>query len=271
MTTYTIKAVKAGFQDSPGSKVYLWDRYGDRALLQETWYIIKGGDRLIIFDTGFDDVDFFNQNAEFYPHWDKTTKRDIKQSHIWWHVPKEESFEYQIKANGIDLNEVTDVVISHFHYDHCSNIPKFPKANIWVHELEWKMTTDPNNVRLFPRVLYPRHIMAHLINEVEPENRFKLICASEKEIAPGVKVVWLGAHTPGCQCMEIETEKGKVILTGDVCFHYDHIEYEIPIGFTYSVYEWYAAIHKIKGRNPDLIIPSHDRTVFSKYPEGVIA
>jgi len=271
MTTYKITAIKAGFQDCAASKVYLWDRYGVRALLQETWYKIEGGDRLILYDGGFDDVDFFNENAEFYPHWPKTTKRDPEMSHIWWKIPEDERFPHQLKAYNIDRNDVTDLVISHLHYDHCSNIPAFPKANIWVHDREWTMTTDPRNKRMFPPVLFPRHIMAHLINEVEPQGRFKLVSNTEEEIAPNVKVFWVGAHTPGTQSIEIETDKGKVILTGDICFHYNHIEYEIPIGFLYSVYEWWDGIKEIKGRNPQIIVPSHDRKVFIKFKDGIIA
>ena len=96
--------------------------------------LIEDGNRLILIDTGMgnkQDEKFF---SFFQPH-------------------GEDSLEKSIRALGYELNEVTDVFLTHLHFDHCGGaivrhgdqlIPTFSQARYWSNTNHWQSATHPN-------------------------------------------------------------------------------------------------------------------------------
>ncbi|MEN8787756.1 MAG: MBL fold metallo-hydrolase, partial [Flavobacteriales bacterium] len=98
--------------------------------------LIEDGKRLILIDTGIGD----KQSEKFFSH---------------FYLFGDDSLKKSIEALGFGLDEITDVVLTHLHFDHCGgaiihNNSKeryetyFPNATYWSNENHWKWATEPN-------------------------------------------------------------------------------------------------------------------------------
>src|SRR5262245_18806220 len=73
-------------------------------------WLIRGGGRTILFDSGFHREKWF------------------QDFHMTEYVRPDEA----VKLAGVEPADVTDVVISHAHWDHMGGIDLFPKATVWI-------------------------------------------------------------------------------------------------------------------------------------------
>lgn len=112
----------------------------------------------------------------------------------------------QLKAHGIAPDDITDVVLTHAHYDHAINFVLFPRATVWIgsHELDWA-SQQPPGFNPLPE-LYVRELT------VDP--RVKTIQAGE-EFLPGLKASAAPGHTPGSLVFYLDATLTPVIFTGD--------------------------------------------------------
>lgn len=96
--------------------------------------LIEDGNQLILIDTGMgnkQDEKFF---GHFQPHGDAT-------------------LEGSLQKLGFSTNDITDVFLTHLHFDHCGGaikregdklLPSFSKANYWSNENHWNSALQPN-------------------------------------------------------------------------------------------------------------------------------
>jgi len=82
-------------------------------------------------------------------------------------------------------------------------------------------------------------------------------------ISPNVKLVLLGGHSVGSQVAYVETSRGCVILTGDICNTYENLETRSVKEV--NVIEWTKAVQRIK-READIVLPQHEPRVLEDYP-----
>ena len=98
--------------------------------------LIEEGNRLILVDTGMGN----KQNDKFF-------------SHYFMHG--DDSLDKSLKAAGYHRDEITDVFLTHLHFDHCGGViewnddksayrPAFKNAQVWSNEAHWKWATEPN-------------------------------------------------------------------------------------------------------------------------------
>jgi hypothetical protein len=83
-------------------------------------WLIRGGGHTILFDSGF--------------HRDTFVKEFPMKNYL---RPDE-----AVKTAGVNPNEVTDIVISHAHWDHMGGIDLFPKATVWIQREEYRYYTS---------------------------------------------------------------------------------------------------------------------------------
>ncbi len=114
--------------------------------------------------------------------------------------------EKQLKVHGVAPEDVTDVVLTHAHYDHAINFVLFPKANVWIggEELDWA-SLQPPGFNPLPE-LYVREL------KVDP--RVRTIGAGE-EFLPGLKAFAAPGHTPGSMVFYLTATPNPVVFTGD--------------------------------------------------------
>ncbi|RRB02796.1 MBL fold metallo-hydrolase [Larkinella rosea] len=96
--------------------------------------LVEEGNRLLLVDTGMGD----KQDARFFSHYDPHGEASLLQS---------------IQQAGYSVNEITDVLLTHLHFDHVGGavqrvsdrlLPTFPAATYWSHRSHWQWATHPN-------------------------------------------------------------------------------------------------------------------------------
>ena len=98
--------------------------------------LIEDGNRLILIDTGMGN----KQSDKFYGYY-----------YLWG----DDTIDKSLKTHGFHRDDVTDVFMTHLHFDHCGGSiqwnkdrtgyePAFKKANFWSNEKHWKWATEPN-------------------------------------------------------------------------------------------------------------------------------
>lgn len=104
--------------------------YGCRCLL------VIDGNRRILIDTGIGD----KQSEKFLEH---------------QHLFGNDSLEKSLAAHGVPPDDITDVLFTHLHYDHCggavrwnetreSVVHVFPRASYWCSQRQWDWAMNPN-------------------------------------------------------------------------------------------------------------------------------
>lgn len=111
-----------------------------------------------------------------------------------------------LTAQGIAPDEVTDVVLTHAHYDHAVNFTLFPKATIWIgaRELEWAAAQPPGFDPL-PE-LY--------VQELARSPRVKRVLGGDTFL-PGLQAIDAPGHTPGHLLFLLRDQERQVLFTGD--------------------------------------------------------
>lgn len=114
-----------------------------------------------------------------------------------------------LKAMGLTPLDITDVIITHAHYDHIASVHRFQNAVIYIQEKEYekgkKYIPEGFRVRLFGDGL---------------------------EVAEGVRAVKIGGHALGSCVVEIEAGGEVYVIAGDECYSMDNLTRQIPTGST---------------------------------------
>jgi len=238
---YQIRALKNGECQVREDVVFL-DRFGktDTHLFYLYVWMITGGGKTIVVDTGPKDVEGFNRGTAAY------IPGGVKQA-------EGEYTPDLLKKERIDPSSVDALILTHLHGDHCDFVELFPNARVVINRKGF--------LENFPGV--PKTVLAPLM----PDWPQRLhLAADEDEIHPGLSVRWVGAHSPESQLILVETEKGRACLTGDVCYLYANIEEDRPIGWIPEE-EGRRALDLIR-RNCDYVLPGHDPRILERYPGG---
>jgi glyoxylase-like metal-dependent hydrolase (beta-lactamase superfamily II) len=115
-----------------------------------------------------------------------------------------------LARHGLEPKDVTRVVLSHLHFDHCNNVDLFAEAAVYVSRREWEYARTPARDDLF---------VPWLIHDLLERRRLELV-DGEHEPAPGVRCLPAPGHTPGSYALVLEdTPNGRVVLAGDAIKH----------------------------------------------------
>lgn len=112
----------------------------------------------------------------------------------------------QLEARGVAPGDVTDVVLTHAHYDHSVNYTLFPSATVWIGrvEMEWARQ-HPVGFNPLPE-LY--------VQDLARSPRVRLVEDGE-EFLPGLTAIAAPGHTPGCLLFRLTANDTPVLFTGD--------------------------------------------------------
>jgi N-acyl homoserine lactone hydrolase len=116
----------------------------------------------------------------------------------------------RLAQQGVDPADVTDLLLSHVHYDHAANYLLFPRAavHIGAAELAWATAQEP----AFTPVpeLYARDLATNpRTRPIDPGR------TGETEVIPGISALAAPGHTPGSLIYRVEATEGPVLFTGD--------------------------------------------------------
>jgi N-acyl homoserine lactone hydrolase len=105
--------------------------------------------------------------------------------------------------------DVSLVVNTHLHFDHCGGNRLFAGVPIYVQRTEREAAREPGYT-------IPEWVEFPGARYVELDG--------EAEIAPGVRVLPTPGHTPGHQSVLVETEDGLVVVAGDVAYRWEDFD-----------------------------------------------
>jgi glyoxylase-like metal-dependent hydrolase (beta-lactamase superfamily II) len=121
---------------------------------------------------------------------------------------------------GVAPDDVTDVVLSHAHFDHMGSIGKFPKACIHVQKREILSWTEamalPPQFGFLTEIINPDDLRRAF--DASVEHRLDLIDGDRDNVLPGIHVRLGEGHTIGQQYVVIETAKGRLVISGDCVY-----------------------------------------------------
>lgn len=167
---------------------------------------------------------------------------------------------------GVDSAKVSDVVITHLHYDHVGNFQRFPAARFHVQERELAFATGRY-------MRYPFFSHGYEVDEVVGLIRLLYagrveVCQGVTDLAPGITLHPAPGHTAGLQVVRVHTRRGWVVLASDSTHFYENIRSSRPFTVAVDLGAMFDSFRMVEdlADSPEHIIPGHDPLVMKLYP-----
>lgn len=167
---------------------------------------------------------------------------------------------------GIAPDQVTDLIITHVHWDHADGADLFPKARVWIQKDEYEhYVGDAGQAR--DAAIDPD--VAAMLFAIRSAGRLTLVPGDNQEILPGVRVYTGGKHTFQSQFVGVSTRAGTVVVASDNAYLYENLERKLAIAQTLDPVSNLAAQARmlILASSLNRIVPGHDPTVFDRFPK----
>ncbi len=160
--------------------------------------------------------------------------------------------------------DVSDVIISHVHWDHADGVDLFPNARVWIQREEYEYYVGDDGL---PRNRGIDSADAAVLARLRSAGRLVLVDGDAKEIIPGITVYTGGKHTFASQYATVRTRAGTAVIASDNCYLYENLERRRPIAQTFDSASNLAAQDRMRRlASPErLIVPGHDPAVFDRF------
>jgi len=242
---YEVYAVRFASVSYPVASLVRGAERGRNIDIAFTVWVMRGGGRVVMLDAGF-------YRQKFITQWKPqnfVTPRDAVATGL-----------------GIKAEDVTDIVISHSHWDHTDGADLFPRATIWIQKEEYEYYVGPQG-----EVLHPGGVDtddAKMLTEMKRAGRVRLVDGDAQEILPGITVYTGGKHTYASQFAGVRTSAGTVVLASDNAYLYENLEKHLPIAQTLDAASNLKAQERMLSlaASPALVVPGHDPAVFDRFP-----
>jgi glyoxylase-like metal-dependent hydrolase (beta-lactamase superfamily II) len=155
------------------------------------------------------------------------------------------------RESGIEPDLVTDIVLTHLHFDHCGGLsrfreghpeetePVYPKAKIYLQAGNYETARDPNR----------RERVSYLKDNVAFLDRSKVVLTDgSEEIHPGIWVHRQNGHTRGHQWVEVRSGSDSLVFTGDTVPMSHHLPVPYATGLDICVEKLLREKEKLLGR-----------------------
>lgn len=168
---------------------------------------------------------------------------------------------------GVPADSITDIIISHIHWDHMDGIDLFPNARIWIQRDEYGYYVREDGT---PGHAAIDSLDAAMIAGLMKAGRVTRVDGDAKEILPGLTVYTGGKHTFASQYVGVRMAKGTAVVASDNAYLYENLEKHLPIAQTLDATSNLAAQERMKkiASNVRLIVPGHDPAVFERFPSA---
>lgn len=126
----------------------------------------------------------------------------------------------------VTADQVTDILISHAHFDHIGSIDKFPRAQLYIQKREFLKTIEalalPLRYAYLTLNVDPDNLVSAL--RAATEHRLTLLDGDTSDILPGLGVrLAKNGHCFGHQYVVVETPRGRVVVAGDCVLHMENL------------------------------------------------
>jgi glyoxylase-like metal-dependent hydrolase (beta-lactamase superfamily II) len=208
-------------------------------------WLLKGNGRRVLIDSGF-------YRQKFVDRW---KVRDFR-------TPAAAS-----EAAGVKPGDVTDIIISHVHWDHVDGVDLFPNATVWIQREEYRYYTGEAWHSQNTHGGVDEEDMRALLN-VNMQGRLRFVDGDDQEILPAIRCYTGGKHTWASQFVSAKLTAGTAVFASDNVYLYENLDKHAPIAQTLDAASNLKAQDRIRTlvSDPRLIIPGHDPAVFTRFP-----
>ena len=191
-----------------------------------------------------------------------------------WRVRDFRSPVDAVASAGVRAEDVTDVIITHAHWDHAGGADLFPKATIWIQREEYQYYTGEAWHARTTHGGVDEDDMLSLV-KINLQGRLLFVNGDDQEPIPGIRCYTGGRHTWASQYLAARTAGGTVVITSDNVYLYEILEKRAPIAQTLDPASNLKAQDRIRtlASAPELIVPGHDPAVFERFTriaDGVV-
>ena len=188
--------------------------------------LIEDGERLILVDTGIGN----KQDAKFFGH---------------YYIHGEKSLHLAVKEKGFSVEDVTDVFLTHLHFDHCGGaivreadhlLPAFPNAVYWSNKKHWAWATDPNErekASFLKENILPIQESGRLQMVSVPEEKNESTLA-ETSFTDDFNVRFVNGHTCAMMLPQLRYKGRTIVFMADLLPSAGHLP--IPYVMAYDMF-----------------------------------
>ncbi len=209
-------------------------------------WVLKGADgRIAIVDSGFHRDRYFTQF---------TVKDFIKPSEA-------------IAPLGIKPDEVTDLLLSHMHWDHAGGIDLFPKARVWVQKDEYDYYAGEAWQSARTHGGIDAEDVLELVKR-NTEGKVSFVRGEDATSLPGIAFGVGGKHTFASQFFVVSTRPQRVVIASDNMYLFENLDAHVAIAQTLDAASNLRTQDRMKSlaSEPRLLVPGHDPEVFARFP-----
>ena len=181
--------------------------------------LIEDGNRLILIDTGIGD----KQSEKFFSH---------------YYLSDENSLEPNLNNIGFSIDDITDVFLTHLHFDHCGGAikwnkdrkgfePVFKNAIYWSNDKHWEWATKPNNRE-------KASFLSENIIPIEESGQLKFINRKEnftRNVFKNFDVLFVDGHTESMMIPHIYYKGKTIVFMADLLPSVGHLPIPYVMGY----------------------------------------
>lgn len=187
-------------------------------------------------------------------------------------VPNKKYVRPDIVLQRINVypSDISDIILTHPHWDHIGGISLFPKAKVWMQKDDFEYYVS----RKWESDGFSRGFTTTNIGDimkVRDEGKLNLVEGDSIELFPGILAFTGSRHSFNNQYLLIDANKGKdkVLLASDASWFYYNLDKLLSVPLVIDPDAYIRTLKRMKSQviDPDFIIPGHDELVFDKFPK----
>lgn len=180
--------------------------------------LIETEGRKVLIDTGIGN----KQDEKFFSH---------------YYLSGDATLENSLEKAGCSKSDVTDVILTHLHFDHCGGaiekdhtgqlVPAFPNATYWSSNRHWEWAVNPNDRE-------KASFLKDNILPIQESGRLKFIETDGADFPPGISVRLVFGHTEAMMLPQFEYKGRTVLYMADLLPSAGHIP--LPYVMAYDMF-----------------------------------
>lgn len=188
--------------------------------------LVQEGNRLILIDNGLGN----KQDEKFFSH---------------YYLNGDDTLDKRLAAHGFTRSDVTDVFLTHLHFDHCGGsivrerdklVPAFPNALYWSNERHWQWATEPNDrekASFLKENILPIQESGRL-RFIEPGEMTNGLEVSPSPFGPNISVITVNGHTEAMMLPKLTYNDKTIVFAADLIPAVAHIP--LPYVMAYDMF-----------------------------------